>query len=169
MIKALAEAAGAGLRPVQRRLSWRRLTMRATSEAQKAFGSGDLYLKRCFIQQNTLRFRSSATARGWSTYGIEIEVYSVNGRNWSRLLLRLGYPSRLGNTMLESAQRIALAANYEGVGTIEFLVGADDQGIDRFVFMGNEREIKKRHTVTEEVTGLDLVALQLRLVGVGKS
>ena len=67
--------------------------------------------------------------------------------------------------MLESAQRIALAADYEGVGTIEFLVGADDQGVGRFVFMEANARLQVEHTVTEEVTGLDLVALQLRLAG----
>ena len=76
-----------------------------------------------------------------------------------------GLSNDIRTAMLESAQRIALAANYEGVGTIEFLVGADDQGVDRFVFMEANARLQVEHTVTEEVTGLDLVALQLRLAG----
>ena len=76
-----------------------------------------------------------------------------------------GLSNEIRTAMLESAQRIALAANYEGVGTIEFLVGADDQGVDRFVFMEANARLQVEHTVTEEVTGLDLVALQLRLAG----
>ena len=109
------------------------------------------------IQQNTLRFRSSAMAR------VVLWDRECSLQRQRQKLVEIapafGLSTEIRTAMLESAQRIALAANYEGVGTIEFLVGADDQSVDRFVFMEANARLQVEHTVTEEVTGLDLVAL----------
>ena len=69
-----------------------------------------------------------------------------------------GLPETQRNDMLDAAVRIASAVRYRGVGTIEFLVDAE-----RFVFMEANARLQVEHTVTEEVTGLDLVAIQLRI------
>ena len=103
-----------------RRLSWRRLTRGQPLKLKKLLGRAIFILKRCFIQQNTLRFRSSAMAREWSTYGTESAVCSVNGRNWSRLLLRLGYPMRLERRCLSRRNESLLQLIMKVSGPLNF-------------------------------------------------
>ena len=63
--------------------------------------------------------------------------------------------------MLAAAVRLGTAAEYRGVGTIEFLVDARPGVAPRFAFIEANARLQVEHTVTEAVTGLDLVALQL--------
>src|SRR5205823_11879828 len=64
----------------------------------------------------------------------------------------------LRGELLDAAGRLARSVDYEGLGTFEFLVEADD-----FYFMEANPRLQVEHTVTEEVTGIDLVAAQLRI------
>ena len=68
-------------------------------------------------------------------------------------------------SMHEAAVQLARRINYRGVGTIEFLVDARPEAAERFVFMEANARLQVEHTVTEEVTGFDLVALQLAVAG----
>ena len=165
MIKALAGGGGRGMRPVRKESDLEEAYARATSEAEKSFGSGELYLEEML----------------YPARHVEVQIVGDGDRVvhlWDRecslqrqrqklveIAPAFGLSDELRGSMLESAQRIALAANYHGVGTIEFLVGTEGEDADRFVFMEANARLQVEHTVTEEVTGLDLVALQLRLAG----
>ena len=164
MIKALAGGGGRGMRPVREK-ELEEAYARATSEAQKLLGRAIFILKRCFIQQN-VEVQIVGDGEGGHLWDREQSLVRQR-QKLVEIAPALGYPMRLERRCLSRSTN-SLAANYEGVGTIEFLVGADDQGVDRFVFMEANARLQVEHTVTEEVTGLDLVALQLRLAG-GKS
>ena len=165
MIKALAGGGGRGMRPVREKAELEEAYARATSEAQKAFGSGDLYLEELLYPAKHVEVQ--IVGDGERVVHLWDRECSLQRQRQKLVEIApaFGLSTEIRTAMLESAQRIALAANYEGVGTIEFLVGADDQGVDRFVFMEANARLQVEHTVTEEVTGLDLVALQLRLAG----
>ena len=165
MIKALAGGGGRGMRPVREKAELEEAYARATSEAQKAFGSGDLYLEEMLYPAKHVEVQ--VVGDGERVVHLWDRECSLQRQRQKLVEIApaFGLSTEIRTAMLESAQRIALAANYEGVGTIEFLVGADDQSVDRFVFMEANARLQVEHTVTEEVTGLDLVALQLRLAG----
>ncbi|MGH7916428.1 MAG: carboxyl transferase domain-containing protein, partial [Candidatus Binataceae bacterium] len=75
------------------------------------------------------------------------------------------FPPHLRGRLTEAAVRMASAAHYNSLGTMEFLVGAAYDAEPAFAFLEANPRLQVEHTITEEVTGIDLVKLQLELVG----
>ena len=137
---------------------------RCRSEAQAAFGDGDLYVEQTARARATSKCRSSATARARSAISGSANARcsaATRSSSRSRRARRSTKPRARGCST--PAVRIAGAARYESLGTFEFLVDAPTTRAPRFVFIEANPRLQVEHTVTEEVTGVDLVAAQLRL------
>ncbi len=159
MLKAIAGGGGRGMRPVTERADLDEAFARAASEANKAFGSADLYVEELIPRARHVEVQVVGDGTGAVAHLWDRECSLQRQRQkLIEVAPAFGLPESMRQDILEAAVRIASAVRYRGVGTIEFLVGAE-----RFVFMEANARLQVEHTVTEEVTGLDLVALQLRV------
>ena len=165
MLKALSGGGGRGMRPVRRVEDLEEAFVRATSEATKSFGSGDLYVEEMLYPARHIEVQ--IVGDGEKVVHLWDRECSLQRQRQKLVEIApaFGLSELTRDSIIDSAQKIALAANYRGVGTIEFLVGADQAKRDEYVFMEANARLQVEHTVTEEVTGLDLVAVQLRVAG----
>ena len=162
MVKAVAGGGGRGMRPVLAVGELEEAFTRCRSEATAAFGSGDLY-----VEQLVRRARHIEV----QVIGDGAEVAHLWERDCSLQRQRQklvefapapNLDARLRQQLLDAALTLARAANYRSLGTFEFLV---DDSSGAFYFIEANPRLQVEHTVTEAVTGLDLVELQLRLAG----
>lgn len=158
MVKAVAGGGGRGMRPVEAVETLEREWARCQSEARAAFGNGDLYVE---------RFLPHARHIEVQVVGDGARVAHLWDRECSLQRQRQKVVEIAPADMLPAWQREALfshaaalaeAAGYRGLGTMEFLVDGDD-----LVFIEGNARLQVEHTVTEEVTGLDLVRIQLQI------
>ena len=167
MVKAIAGGGGRGMRPVHAIADLPAAFERCRAEALAAFGNGDLYVERLFhrvrhIEVQVIGDGTGAVAHLWEREcSIQrqrqklIEIAPAPG-------LSPGVRARL----LEAAVRLAGAVRYRNAGTFEFLVDADaPDDTAEIAFIEANARIQVEHTVTEEVTGIDLVEAQLRIAG----
>ncbi|HVN70966.1 MAG TPA: biotin carboxylase N-terminal domain-containing protein, partial [Desulfomonilia bacterium] len=165
MIKAAAGGGGRGMRPVYRPEDLEKEYVRCASEARSAFGKGDLYLERLVHRARHIEVQIVGDGLGGVSHLWEREC-SLQRRH-QKLVEVAPCPSlskTLRRKILDAAVRLAKAANFRGLGTFEFLLDANKHGGKAFAFMEVNPRLQVEHTVTEEVTGLDLVKIQLRLV-----
>ena len=166
MVKAVAGGGGRGMRPVRQPGELEAAYTRCQSEARQAFGRGDVYVERLLPRARHLEVQIVGDAAGEVSHLWERECSLQRQR---QKLIEMapapGLPPGLRARLLEAALRLAREARYENVGTIEFLVDADAAGDDEaaFAFIEANARLQVEHTVTEEVTGIDLVRLQLEL------
>jgi acetyl/propionyl-CoA carboxylase alpha subunit/acetyl-CoA carboxylase carboxyltransferase component len=162
MLKAVSGGGGRGMAPVTSAADLPDAFDRCVREARQAFGSGDLYAEALIARARHVEVQIVGDGR---------EVRHLWDRECSLQRQRqklieiapaVGLADDLRDRMLAAAERLAAAANYRGLGTIEFLVDAGDAE-GGFVFIEANPRLQVEHTVTEAVLGLDLVALQLRL------
>lgn len=167
MIKALAGGGGRGMRVVQRADEVAAAYARCQSEALAAFGNGDVYAEELVRQARHIEVQVIGDASGQVSHLWEREC--TLQRRHQKLVEIAPSPSlspALRQRILDAALRLARSVNYRGLGTFEFLVDAEDTGDDaRFTFMEANPRLQVEHTVTEGVTGIDLVKAQLRIAG----
>jgi acetyl/propionyl-CoA carboxylase alpha subunit/acetyl-CoA carboxylase carboxyltransferase component len=133
---------------------------RCASEATSAFGEGALYVERLLTAARHVEVQVAGDSQGGVVALGEREC-SLQRRH-QKLVEMAPSPSlapELRGALLDAALRLAKAVRYENLGTVEFLV----QDPDRFAFIETNPRLQVEHTVSEEVLGLDLVRLQLRL------
>jgi len=166
MLKAVAGGGGRGMRPVERIADLSEAFERATSEAQQALGSGALYVEELLPCARHIEVQIVGDGSGEVTHLWDRECSLQRQRQkLVEIAPAADLPEQLRAEMLDAARRIASTVAYRGVGTIEFLVDTRPEAGDRFVFMEANARLQVEHTVTEEVTGLDLVAIQLKIAG----
>ena len=166
MLKAVAGGGGRGMRPVHEVADLREAYDRAASEAQQAFGSGELYIEELMPRARHVEVQIVGDGSGAVSHLWDRECSLQRQR---QKLIEFapvaGLSPAVRAEILSAAVKIGAAAKYRGVGTIEFLVDAAPGAAERFVFMEANARLQVEHTVTEEVTGLDLVAIQLKIAG----
>jgi acetyl-CoA carboxylase carboxyltransferase component/biotin carboxylase len=161
MIKAVAGGGGRGMRAVLRADELEEAHARCRSEAEKAFGVADVYVEEWLPRARHLEVQILGDGSGAVSHVWEREC-SVQRRH-QKLIELAPSPALdpdLRTRLLTAAVRLGEAVRYAGAGTIEFLLEADGA---RFAFIEANARIQVEHTVTEAVTGIDLVRAQLEL------
>jgi len=167
MIKALAGGGGRGMRAVTERSHLEAAYRQCREEARIAFGSGDVYVEQLVEHARHIEVQVLGDGEGNVAHAWEREC-TLQRRN-QKLLEIAPSPSLDQDTrtpIIEAALNLAAAVRYKGIGTFEFLLDADDP--TKFYFMEINPRVQVEHTVTEEITGLDLVRAQIGLAD-GKS
>jgi acetyl-CoA carboxylase biotin carboxylase subunit len=160
MLKAAAGGGGKGMRLVQSASELRAALESAQSEAQRAFGDGEVYIEKAIINPRHIEMQVLADEHGNTVYLGEREC-SIQRRH-QKVLEEAPSPivdPDMRQRMGEVAVRVAKAASYTNAGTIEFLV--DQQR--NFYFLEMNTRLQVEHPVTELTTGFDLVHLQIRI------
>ncbi len=162
MVKAAAGGGGRGMRVVTDSAGLADAWARCASEARAAFGSDALYVEELVAAARHVEIQVAGDGTGAVTQFGEREC--TLQRRHQKLMEVAPSPTlppatRMGLT--DAAVRMASTVCYCGLGTFEFLVDADDPA--RWVFIEANPRLQVEHTVTEEVFGVDLVQLQLRL------
>ncbi|MBI2080777.1 MAG: acetyl-CoA carboxylase biotin carboxylase subunit [candidate division NC10 bacterium] len=160
IIKAAAGGGGRGMRIVQAEADLAKALEIAQGEAGIAFGNPAVYIERYVRNPRHVEFQILADAHGQTVHLGERDC-SVQRRH-QKLIEESPSPAMtpaLRETMGRAAVASARAVGYVNAGTIEFLL--DEDG--RFYFMEMNTRIQVEHPVTEEVVGVDLVKLQLRI------
>ncbi len=170
MIKAVAGGGGRGTRAVWSADQVAAAFERCRSEAQGAFGDGTLYVERMVTRARHVEVQ----ILGDGTEVVQVGERECSAQRRHQKLVEIapapGLPAPLRARIIDAAKRVAAAAGYRGLGTFEFLVDADDSGDDSgdaaaFSFVEANPRLQVEHTVTEAVTGLDLVQAQLGIAG----
>ena len=160
MLKAAAGGGGKGMRLVHDPRELRASLESARSEAQRAFGDAEVYIEKAIINPRHIEMQVLADEDGNTVYLGEREC-SIQRRH-QKVLEESPSPivdPEMRRRMGEVAVRVAKAANYSNAGTVEFLV---DQA-KNFYFLEMNTRLQVEHPVTELITGLDLVHLQIRI------
>jgi acetyl-CoA carboxylase biotin carboxylase subunit len=160
MLKAAAGGGGKGMRLVHTPDELRPSLEAARSEAERSFGDGEVYIEKAIVNPRHIEMQILADEHGSTLYLGEREC-SLQRRH-QKVLEEAPSPivdADMRRRMGEVAVRVARAANYTNAGTVEFLV--DQQ--KNFYFLEMNTRLQVEHPVTELVTGLDLVHLQIRI------
>ncbi|MEN9215660.1 MAG: acetyl-CoA carboxylase biotin carboxylase subunit, partial [Gloeomargarita sp. DG_1_6_bins_138] len=160
IIKATAGGGGRGMRVVRQPDDFGRAFLAAQGEAEAAFGNPGVYLEKFIERPRHVEIQILADQYGHVVHLGERDC-SIQRRH-QKLLEEAPSPiltPELREEMGKQAVRVAQSIGYVGVGTVEFLV--DKHG--HFYFMEMNTRIQVEHPVTEMVTGLDLIALQIRI------
>jgi acetyl/propionyl-CoA carboxylase alpha subunit/acetyl-CoA carboxylase carboxyltransferase component len=167
MIKALAGGGGRGMRAVTRPADVDEAWTRCRSEALAAFGEPDVYVERLMPQARHIEIQILGDGSGEVSHLWEREC-SLQRRH--QKIVEIAPSPTLAAALRErlcaDAVRMARAVNYRGLGTFEFLVDASADAVDPgYAFIEANPRLQVEHTVTEMVTGVDLVQAQLRIAG----
>ena len=160
MIKATAGGGGRGMRLVHEESELPRLFQAAQGEAEAAFGNSGVYLEKFVVRPRHIEFQILADSYGNVIHLGERDC-SIQRRH-QKLLEEAPSPAltpELREKMGTAAVMAAKSINYVGAGTVEFLLDASGA----FYFMEMNTRIQVEHPVTEMITGLDLIAEQIRV------
>jgi acetyl-CoA carboxylase biotin carboxylase subunit len=160
MLKAAAGGGGKGMRLVHAPGQLKSALEAARSEAERSFGDGEVYIEKAIVNPRHIEMQVLADEHGNTVYLGEREC-SLQRRH-QKVLEEAPSPivdADMRRRMGEVAVRVAQAAAYTNAGTVEFLV--DEQ--KNFYFLEMNTRLQVEHPVTELITGLDLVHLQIRI------
>ena len=159
LLKAVAGGGGRGIRrvdnPDELKSSWKT----AQAEAQASFGSGEMLVEKCVVEPRHVEIQLVGDKHGNMVYLGEREC-SVQNLRHQKIVEEApfaGFPEEVRRSMGEAAVRVAGSVGYANAGTVEFLVDSENN----FHFLEMNTRLQVEHPVTEEVTGIDIVKLQL--------
>jgi acetyl-CoA carboxylase biotin carboxylase subunit len=160
LVKASAGGGGKGMRVVHEESEFPQAIATARSEARNAFGDDSVFIEKYVGGPRHIEFQIIADKMGNVCHLLEREC-SIQRRHQKLIeeapsaLLTDALRAKMG----EAAVNVAKACNYTGAGTVEFLVGDDGN----FYFLEMNTRLQVEHPVTECITGLDLVAEQIKV------
>jgi acetyl-CoA carboxylase, biotin carboxylase subunit len=160
LLKAVAGGGGRGMRVARSDKELAAAFDLATTEAERSFGNGSIYLEKYLAEPRHVEFQIFGDTHGTIVHLGEREC-SLQRRH-QKIMEESPSPAMtvdLRNRMGDAAVAAASAVNYVGAGTIEFLLDTDGS----FYFMEMNTRIQVEHPVTEMVTGFDLVKEQIRV------
>ncbi|SOZ66372.1 putative acetylCoA carboxylase, Biotin carboxylase, Pyruvate carboxylase., Propionyl-CoA carboxylase, carboxyl transferase [Cupriavidus taiwanensis] len=166
VIKAVGGGGGRGMRVVRRREDLAEAYARCRSEASSAFGIDAVYAERLVARARHIEVQIA----GDGTHVIALgERDCTLQRRFQKLVEIAPSPvlkPQLREQIIKAALRLARRVNYQSLGTFEFLVEETESGEQKdFVFIEANPRLQVEHTITEQVTGVDLVALQIGIAG----
>ncbi|MFC6096162.1 acetyl-CoA carboxylase biotin carboxylase subunit [Flavobacterium qiangtangense] len=160
LIKASAGGGGKGMRVVEKEEDLESQMTRAISEATSAFGDGSVFIEKYVASPRHIEIQVMADSHGNILYLFEREC-SIQRRH--QKVVEEAPSSvltpELRKQMGEAAVKVAKACDYLGAGTVEFLL---DENLN-FYFLEMNTRLQVEHPVTEMITGLDLVEMQIRV------
>ena len=165
ILKAVAGGGGRGTRAVLNADAIADTYELCRGEAQASFGNGDLYAEQFIPRARHIEVQILGDGSGEVVHLWEREC-SIQRRFQKivEIAPAPGLPEGLRSRIIEAACQLAGAVNYRSLGTFEFLVDADQWTDDApFYFMEVNARLQVEHTVTEAVTGIDLVEAQLKI------
>lgn len=161
LLKAVAGGGGRGIRRVDSPDELAGLWKTASAEAQASFGSGEMLIERCVLEPRHVEIQVIGDKFGNMVYLGEREC-SIQNLRHQKIVEEAPYaglPDDVRKAMGEAAVKVALSVGYQNAGTVEFLVDSDN----RFYFLEMNTRLQVEHPVTEEITGIDLAQLMLRI------
>ena len=162
MLKAVAGGGGRGMRRVTEAAQLPQAFARCRAEALAAFGVGAVYAERLIAQARHIEIQVIGDGRQVMSLG---ERECTLQRRFQKLVEIAPSPSlppALREQLTQAALTLARACAYRSLGTFEFLVDESSAELP-FVFIEANPRLQVEHTVTEEVTGVDLVQAQIRI------
>ena len=159
-IKAVAGGGGRGIRIAENRPSLMNLFHTAKAEGEAAFGNGDVYIEKWIEEARHIEVQIIGDMHGNVVHLGEREC-SIQ-RKQQKLLEEApaaSIPSKLRAEICKAAAKAAKSIGYSNAGTIEFVVDKDNN----FYFLEMNTRIQVEHTITESITGIDLIKEQIRL------
>ncbi|KAL9104090.1 MAG: hypothetical protein Q9163_000942 [Psora crenata] len=160
IIKAAFGGGGRGMRVVRDQANLKDSFLRATSEAKAAFGNGTVFVERFLDRPKHIEVQLLGDSTGNVVHLFERDC-SVQRRHQKvvELAPAKDLPVEVRDKILDDAVRLARSVSYRNAGTAEFLV--DQQ--NRYYFIEINPRIQVEHTITEEITGIDIVAAQIQI------
>ncbi|EBA09936.1 pyruvate carboxylase [Sagittula stellata] len=166
MLKASWGGGGRGMRPIEGPKELKDKVLEGRREAEAAFGNGEGYLEKMIIRARHVEVQILGDKQG-NIYHLYERDCSVQRRN-QKVVERAPAPylsEAQREEICELGRKICAHVNYECAGTVEFLM---DMDTGAFYFIEVNPRVQVEHTVTEEVTGIDIVQAQI-LIAEGKS
>lgn len=160
MIKASAGGGGKGIRIIRELEELKSAYENAISEAESSFANGTVYMEKLIEKPHHIEFQILADKHGNAVHLFEREC-SIQ-RKHQKVIEETPSPfisDKVRHEMGEIAVRAAKAVNYEGAGTIEFMVDKDQN----YYFLEMNTRLQVEHPITEEVLGIDLVKEQINV------
>ncbi|MGQ7960307.1 acetyl-CoA carboxylase biotin carboxylase subunit [Pseudomonas sp. SP16.1] len=159
MLKATSGGGGRGIRRCNSREELEQAYPRVISEATKAFGSAEVFLEKCIVNPKHIEAQILADSHGNVVHLYERDC-SIQRRN--QKLIEIAPSPQLTPEQRayigDLAVRAAQAVGYENAGTVEFLLAEGE-----VYFMEMNTRVQVEHTITEEITGIDIVREQIRI------
>lgn len=159
MIKATSGGGGRGIRRCDDPEDLKRQYPRVISEATKAFGSAEVFLEKCIINPKHIEVQVLGDSQGNAIHLYERDC-SIQRRN--QKLIEIAPSPQISQAQRERLGEMAVAAakfvGYVSAGTVEFLLSGED-----IYFMEMNTRIQVEHTITEQITGVDIVREQIRI------
>lgn len=160
MLKATSGGGGRGIRRCENEQELKQNYQRVVSEATKAFGSANVFLEKCIDNPRHIEVQILGDRDGNVIHLFERDC-SIQRRH--QKLIEIAPSPQLNDKQREyvckMAVRAAKAVGYENAGTVEFLLDENDQ----FYFMEMNTRLQVEHTITEQITGMDIVQEQIQV------
>jgi pyruvate carboxylase subunit A len=160
MLKATNGGGGRGIRRCDNEKELNSNYDRVISEATKAFGSPEVFIEKCVLHPKHIEVQVIADQHGNAIHLYERDC-SVQRRN--QKLIEIAPSPQLNHEQREYigalAVKAAKAVNYENAGTVEFLLDKENN----FYFMEMNTRLQVEHTITESITGIDIVQKQIKI------
>jgi pyruvate carboxylase len=166
MLKASWGGGGRGMRPIDGEDKLLDAVHAGKREAKSAFGKDEVYLEKLVRRARHIEVQLLGDTHGNLVHLFERDC-TIQRRN-QKVIERAPAPyldERIRKSLCEAALAIGKATNYLGAGTVEFLMDGDT---DAFYFIEVNPRIQVEHTVTEQVTGLDIVKAQIKILEGGR-